>query len=117
VSKPRQQSPVLIVSDFGAAEFSSAIARRVRTRELTFEEAHRAFANFDAWSTRETARVHLMAVDITAAENLLRRMNLPLRAPDALHIAMVQRLNAELFTLDAQMAACASVLGTRTMPA
>ena len=35
----------LIVSDFSGAEFSSATARRVRTRDLRADEAQTAFAN------------------------------------------------------------------------
>jgi uncharacterized protein len=37
----------LVVSDFCAAEFSSVIARRVRTRDLRAEEARTAFSNFE----------------------------------------------------------------------
>jgi predicted nucleic acid-binding protein len=35
----RANAPVLIVSDFAAAEFASAIARRVRTAEMRADEA------------------------------------------------------------------------------
>lgn len=37
----------VVVSNLSAAEFSSVIARRVRTRDLHTDEARTAFANFD----------------------------------------------------------------------
>jgi uncharacterized protein len=40
----RANQSTLIVSDFAAAEFASAIARRMRTRLLTIAEARIAFA-------------------------------------------------------------------------
>ena len=42
----------------------------------------------------------------------LRRLDLTLRTPDALHIAIAQRLAAELMTFDQKMAASARALGT-----
>jgi predicted nucleic acid-binding protein len=39
------EEPILLVSDFAAAEFAAVIARRVRTRELTVAEAHEIFSN------------------------------------------------------------------------
>ena len=47
----------LIVSDFSAAEFSSVIARRVRTHDLRAEEARTAFVNFDSWCNSAAAGV------------------------------------------------------------
>lgn len=46
-----------------------------------------------------------------AAEAFLRRLDLTLRAPNALHIAMAQRTGAALVTFDERMAGCARVLG------
>ena len=50
--------------------------------------------------------------DLAAATMFLRRLDLPLRTPDALHIAIAQRLGATLVTFDRQMAASAHALGT-----
>lgn len=46
----RTKTPVLVVSDFAAAEFASAIARRVRTGEITPDEGRGGFSAFDAWA-------------------------------------------------------------------
>jgi predicted nucleic acid-binding protein len=42
----------------------------------------------------------------------LRRLNLTLRTDDALHIAIAQRVGAELLTFDRPMANAARALGT-----
>jgi uncharacterized protein len=84
----------LIVSDFAAAEFVSAIARRVRTGETTVEDARRDLADFEVWTARSTERTDLNAGDVAAATAYLRRFDLTLVTPDALHIAIARRLDA-----------------------
>jgi uncharacterized protein len=103
---------IVAVSDFGAAEFSSAVARRVRTRELTQNDGRLAFTRFDWWHARTVHRHEITAADIGAADRILRRLDLPLRTPDAIHIAVAQRLGATLVTFDRQMAASARALDT-----
>ena len=101
----------LIVSDFAAAEFSSAVARRVRMREFTRRQAQITLSGFDTWLTRMADRVEISSVDIAVATAFLRRLDLTLRTPDAIHIAIAQRVAATLVTFDRQMAAAAHVLG------
>ena len=102
---------VFVTSDFGVAEFSSAVARRVRTRNLTPDEGRLAFFNFDSWVARSADRQETTTADIDAADRILRRLDVNLRTPDALHIAVAQRLDATLVTFDQRMAASARVLG------
>ena len=102
---------VFVIKDFGAAEFSSAVARRVRTRNLTPDEGRLAFFNFDSWVARSADRQETTTADIDAADRILRRLDVNLRTPDALHIAVAQRLDATLVTFDQRMAASARVLG------
>jgi uncharacterized protein len=101
----------IAVSDFGAAEFSSAVARRVGIRELSDNEGRLAFANFDDWLARSADREPLRAADIEAADRILLRLIVNLRTPDALHIAIAQRLGATLVTFDRRMADSARALG------
>jgi predicted nucleic acid-binding protein len=108
----RANSSVLIISDFAAAEFASVIARHVRTGDITPEDARIAFSTFDAWTARSAQRTEIKAADITAAEAFLRRLDLTLRTPDALNIAIAQRLGATLFTFDEKMILAARTLGT-----
>jgi uncharacterized protein len=108
----RTEKPVLVVSDFAAAEFASAIARRVRTGEITPDEARVGFSAFDAWTARVTRREQTKAADVSAAEAFLRRLDLNLRTADALNIAIAQRVGAALLTFDEKMAASARKLRT-----
>ena len=102
----------LVVSDLAGAEFSSVIARRVRTRELSASEARTAFTNFDLWCASQTQRIETEAVDMAHGTGLLRRLDVMLRMPDALHIAIAQRIGCALLTFDRAMANVARGLGT-----
>ena len=113
----RNQSPRLIVSDFAAAEFASAIARRLRMKEIAPDGGREAFSNFDAWIARGSSRAQITSADVAGATAFLRRLDIALRAPDAIHIAIAQRLDADLLTFDDQMAAGARALGTTVLVA
>jgi predicted nucleic acid-binding protein len=100
-----------IVSDFAAAEFSSAISRRVRMSEISPGNARIALSSIDDWIERSVHWVDIEAADITKATAFLRRLDLPLLTPDAIHIAIAQRIGATLVTFDRQMAASARAIG------
>jgi uncharacterized protein len=102
---------IVVVSDFSAAEFSSAVARRVRTGDLTREDGQLAFLNFDTWIARSARRHEITTADIGAADRILQRLDINLRTPDAVHIAIAQRVGATLVTFDNGMAAAARALG------
>lgn len=104
-------SGIILVSDFGAAEFSSAVGRRVRMRDLTRDEGQLAFGHFDDWVARLASRQNVIAVDIASADRILRRLDVNLRTPDAIHIAIARRLDAVLVTFDRGMTAAARALG------
>lgn len=105
------ETPDMIVSDFAAAEFASAVARRVRMRELTPDQARKAFVTFDRLAPRAIERIETSPADMKGAEAFLRRLDLPLRAPDALNIAIAQRIDATLMTFDDKMAVAVRALG------
>jgi uncharacterized protein len=109
----RREPEPLILSDFGSAEFSAVVGRKVRTGTIGRQHGLDALAALDNWSSRVT-RVELETGDISKAETFLRRLDLPLQAPDAVHIAIVQRLNATLVTFDRRMASAARILGLST---
>lgn len=110
----RAGSAVITVSDFAGAELASAVARRVRTGELTADEAHAAFVDFDIWAPRSARRIETESVDVAQATTYVRRLDLRLRTPDALHIALAQRARASLATFDGRMATAARALGLAT---
>lgn len=101
----------LFVSDFCLAECASAISRRVRTNDLDLEDARALVALIEEWTRANANFIGVTGADIDMARRLLRRLDLPLRTPDAIHIATAQRLGARLATFDGQMLACARALG------
>ena len=101
----------IIVSDFGAAEYSSAMARLVRIGVITPEEARLSFDSYDQWQDHAARHVGMDPADIRAATRFVRSLDFSLRAPDAIHIAIALRLGATLVTFDRQMAAAAGALG------
>lgn len=103
---------MVLVSDFGAAELASAVARQVRMGQLSARQAQAAFSDFDDWMNRSAERSDLLPGDIAVAAEFLRRLDLSLRAPDAINVAIARRLGAAtLATLDQRMASDASTLG------
>ncbi len=103
--------PILVVSDFAAAEFAAAIDRLVRTQEITRAQARAVFADFDVWRSRATDTALATPSGVGAAASFIRRLDLTLRTADAVNIAIAQRLDATLATFDVKMAASARALG------
>lgn len=100
-----------IVSNFGVAEATTAISRRVRTSELSSTDGRIVLASLDEWIRRSAQVIDIEPRDVARANNFLRRLDLPLLTPDAIHIAIAQRLDATLVTFDRQMATSARLLG------
>jgi uncharacterized protein len=101
----------VMVSDFTAAEVASALSRLVRMGAFSAAEALARLADFDAWRTAEAESVDLQASDARLANIFVRRFDLKLRAPDALHAAVCRRTGNVLVTLDRRLARAASELG------
>ena len=106
-------SEPLIVSEFAAAEVASAISRLLRTKVLRAENAELLLADFDAWRASTTGDVDLHASDVRLASIFVRRFDLMLRAPDALHAAICRRADLLLVTMDRRLAGAAEELGVR----
>ena len=107
----RTELPVLVVSDFAAAEFASAVARLMRIRQLTGPETRTILANFDSWRLRAADATGILSSDVTTAASFIRRLDLTLRTGDAINIAMAQRIGATLATFDVKMADNARAIG------
>lgn len=100
----------LVVSEFAAAEVASALSRLARTGRVTRDDAAARLADFDAWrATLED--IDLTASDVRLAHVFVRRFDLMLRAPDALHVAICRRAGFVLVTCDQRMARAAEELG------
>jgi uncharacterized protein len=101
----------LLISDFAAAEVASALSRLIRMAMLTDADASARLADFDAWRAAMSTPVDIAASDARLAYIYVRRFDLGLRAPDALHLAIARRLDATLITLDRRLAAAAGEMG------
>jgi uncharacterized protein len=101
----------LWVSDFAAAEAASALSRLVRTGRLQATDGAARLSDFDVWRTAMTKPAEIHAVDVRLAAAYVRRFELALRAPDALHLAVARRLDVPLVTRDRRLAAAARELG------
>jgi len=103
----------LIVSEFASAEVASALSRLVRTGLLDREDASLRLADFDAWRAATARDLDLQPADVRLANVFVRRFDLMLRAPDALHAAACRREDHLLVTLDRRLALAAVELGVR----
>ncbi len=109
---------VLAMSEFTAVEVASGIARLLRMGLLQRADAESRLQDFDAWRAATSVHVDLHEPDMRRAGALVRRFDLKLRAPDALHLATCERLGMTLVTLDRRLAAAADALGVpRVVPA
>jgi predicted nucleic acid-binding protein len=114
----RTASEPIWVSDFAAAEVSSALSRLVRMGMLNGQEALIRLSEFDAYRSTLAGVAHVDRIDIVLADRFVRRFDLGLRAPDALHAAVCQRSGHVLVTLDHRLARAAGFLGVDVeMPA
>lgn len=100
-----------LISDFGRAEASSGLAKLIRTGRRSEEMVQSMYRTLDRWALDAAQPVGIDATDIAQAGEMVRRHDLSLRAPDAIHIAAAHRLGATLLTLDRGMARAAAVLG------
>ena len=101
----------LWVSDFAAAEVASAVSRLVRTGHLQATDGAACLSDFDVWRAAMTRPAEIRAVDVRLADSFVRRFDLALRTPDALHLAIVRRLELALVTLDRRLATAGLELG------
>jgi predicted nucleic acid-binding protein len=84
----RTNAPILVVSDFAAAEFSAVIARHVRTRDIIAEDARAVFSTFDVWAARATQRIEIDArVSMSPRVPTLREGRQAVQPNDAGHRA------------------------------
>ncbi len=108
---------VIAVSTFAAAELASAVSRRLRMGLYHEPGANQLLAIFDAWCADHAAILDVESQDHVAAASFVRRFDLGLRAPDALHIAVCRRLGLALLTFDTRQASAARQLGVVCDPA
>lgn len=104
-------APRIRVSDFGAAELVSLLGIQIRIGNIGKAQARAILRRLDEWMAGEPTMIEIVPDDIRAADAFLRRLDLVLRTPDAIHIAAATRLGLDLVTFDSRMAACARAIG------
>lgn len=93
------QQPWLI-SPWVATELASALALQVRRGAITPQESQEAWQRFGVLREQRLHQLPLAAEDFEAAARLCLTQVPPLRAGDALHLALCQRLNLQLVSFD-----------------
>ena len=106
-----RSSEGVVVSEWGLAEFTSALAIGVRTTSLQASERDHAEGTLNAWLARQDPPVSLEPGDAETARRLIRATLRPLRAADALHLAIIQRCGFSLVSFDKRMCEAAEDLG------
>jgi uncharacterized protein len=99
-----------IVSSLAAGEFASSISRRVRMNGVAAETAGAWINLFDEWVFSDTLPLKVEDSDITRAAALVRRFDLKLLMPDAIHVALCERHNLTMVTLDKRLAEAAGAI-------
>ncbi len=113
-------SESIYISSLSLVEFRCALARRTRALTLTDADSQRIWASFEG--DVDDGVFDVLPVDnddhVSARRLIDAVAPLPLKALDALHLAIVRRARALLainfVTSDAQQAAAATALGIST---
>lgn len=102
----------VVVSELTITEARVSLVRKRKRRAMTAEEVAEALAEIAEAIQDGTLGVEPLPVEIfRAAEALADRVAVPVRAMDALHVAMATQLGAEMATFDADQATAAKAEG------
>lgn len=89
-----------LISPWVATELASALALQVRRSAITREESQEAWQRFVVLRDHRLHTLPLAAEDFEVAARLALAQATPLRAGDALHLALCQRLRLHLASFD-----------------
>lgn len=104
-------NPQLAISSFVTVETLSVMSRLVRTRSLPRETADRSAKLFNKhWDNGFYVRLDLEPLHFQLARQWIARFDLPLKGPDALHLAVASIKKMTLATADHQLARNANAL-------
>ena len=88
-----------LISPWVVTELASALALQVRRDVITAQESQATWQRFGVLREHRLQTLQLVAEDFEAAARLCLAPP-PLRAGDALHLALCQRLNLQLASFD-----------------
>lgn len=104
----------LLISRWAVTEFSSALALKVRTGTIEPGEQASALIMFRRFSSLRLQVINVESVDFDVAAAMSDQSLVPLRAGDALHLAVCKRTDTRLATFDAGLAKAATHHGVPT---
>jgi predicted nucleic acid-binding protein len=101
----------LLISPWTITEFSSALALKERVKSISQQERRAALTMFEKFRSLRLELVPMEAADFDAAARLCDASAAPLRAGDALHLAVCRRVKGSLATMDQGLAAAGQEAG------
>jgi predicted nucleic acid-binding protein len=105
-------SPSVTLSELAQAEFFAALSLRLRLGDLQRTTAEKIAELFlQHLDSGLYVSLHLHADVYRMARTFIARFDLPLKAPDALHLAAASLTGLQLVTADRQLARNAVTLG------
>jgi uncharacterized protein len=107
-----QQDPAtLLISEWVATEFASALSIKIRTGQLTIEDRAKVAGLFTRLKSESLTVVPVSREHFVTAARFADQHGIGLRAGDALHVAVAAGHGATICTLDKRLAEAATALG------
>jgi predicted nucleic acid-binding protein len=105
----------LLVSDWVIAEFSAALSRKLRMRQIDVAQRAGAHAEFSQICSRSATVLEISRYHFRTAARFADDHVSALRGGDALHLAVAFEYGATLCTLDRRLAEAGPPLGVQTV--